>query len=465
MKFISVRNNGSAYLVPLRIVAAIVATGALLWIGGCDKQEEAATAAEAKGVLRIAMGNETTFQYEYGDYFAAIFPELEVQIIPTQDIYGQGKKPLQELNKLIDELKPDLLFTSAFDYEHLAAQGKLYDLSPLIEKDHFDLDNLLPAAVDYLRIKGQGNIYGLSPKFTNSVLFYNKELFDRHQIPYPTDRMTWEDMFRLAGRFPNEAGKEGRVYGFHMGYMSSPQQLADFLGQAEGLGMMDAEGKKLLIETDAWKRIYQLVIEGYRSGVLKWNYLPGKTRYDKEDVEAEDLFSIGRTAMTISTNGQIRSLQQRGAAFEWGMVGIPSADSGHTRNPHFYLNPIYSINAKAENVKNAWEVVKYFNGADAAKIEAKTSSDLPVRKAFAKEIDGHNMDPFYPVKYEETTQSIYNENIPQSFFMSYQTIAQKQVDAMVKGEVSVEQGLRLIQEQGQRALEEAYVAEGAKQGL
>jgi multiple sugar transport system substrate-binding protein len=436
---------------------AVSIVGFALVLSGCDKHEEAASAP--KGVLRIAIGNENTFEYMYADYFAAKFPELEVQIIPTEGIYGPGKKPLQELTKLIDQEKPDLLFTSSFDYEKLASQGKLYDLSALIQKDRFDLDNLLPAAVDYLRIKGQGSIYGLAPKFSSSVLFYNKELFDRHHIPYPTDQMTWEDMFRLAQRFPAEGGKGERVYGFHMGYMSSPQDLADYIGQAQGLGMIDTEGKKLLLQTDSWKRIYQLVMDGYRSGVLQWNYTPGKTRYEKEDVEAEDLFSIGRTAMTISNEGQLNALRQRGAAFEWGLVGTPSADPGHTRNPNFYLSPIYSINAQAEHVKSAWEVIKYFNGAEAAKIEAKTSNDLPVRKAFAHEMDGHSLEPFYQVKYEETVQGGYNENVPGTFFEKYRSIAKQQVDAMLTGEVTVEQGLQRIQEQGQQALDEAYAAE------
>ncbi|SFM05950.1 extracellular solute-binding protein [Paenibacillus sp. 1_12] len=456
MKTVDTGRKKSARISGWQWVALSIAVFVLV-LSGCDKQEEAA--ASPKGVLRIAIGNKTTFDYMYADYFAAKFPELDVQIIPTEGTYGPGKKPLQELTKLIDEEKPDLLFTSSFDYEKLASQGKLYNLSGLIEKDRFDLNNLLPAAVDYLRIKGQGNIYGLAPKFTNSVLFYNKELFDRNHIPYPKERMTWEDLFRLAGRFPAEGGKGERVYGFHMGYMSSPQDLADYIGQAEGLGMMDAEGKKLQMQTDSWKRIYQLVVEGYRSGVLQWKYSPGKTRYDKEDVEAEDLFSAGRTAMTISNEGQLNALRQRGATFEWAMVETPSADPGHTRNPNFYLSPIYSINAQADNVMNAWKVVKYFNGAEAARIEAKTSNDLPVRKAFAQEMDGHSMEPFYPGKYEETAQSSYNENVPSTFIDQYRSVAKQQVDAMLNGEVTVEQGLQRIQEQGQQALDAAYAAE------
>ncbi|MDF2959883.1 MAG: hypothetical protein K0S39_1618 [Paenibacillus sp.] len=46
------------------------------------------------------------------------------------------------------------------------------------------------------------------------------------------------------------------------------------IGQARGLGMVDAEGKKLSLNTDAWKRIYTFVVEGYKSGMLQWSYSP-----------------------------------------------------------------------------------------------------------------------------------------------------------------------------------------------
>lgn len=440
-----------------RIVGSVLAA-ALVLLGGCDNKKDAA-GAQPKGVVRIAIGSEEQFQHEYADYFAAKFPQLEVQIVPTGDIYGTGKDPLKEYIKIIDEQKPDLLFTNTFDYAKLAADGKLYDLSPLVAKDRFDLDNLLPASVDFLRIKGQGKLYGLAPSFSSSVLFYNKDLFDKHHVPYPSDRMTWEDLIRLAQRFPAEGGKEERVYGFHMGYMKSPLNLIFYIGQAEGLATVDAMGKKLMVDTDAWKRIYRLVIDGYKTGLFQWTYAPDKQRYEKEDVEREDVFSTGRAAMTINNIGQINGLKQRGASFAWDMTGVPSDHPGRSGNPNFYLYPIYSINARAENVSNAWEIVKYFNGAEAAKIESKTSMELPVRKAFAKEVDGHSLDAFYKVTYDETVQSGYNEAIPRSFTEAYDKLSLEIMDAMLKGGLSVEDGLKRLQEQGQRALDEAHVME------
>ncbi|MFD0675940.1 MULTISPECIES: ABC transporter substrate-binding protein [unclassified Paenibacillus] len=454
------RGGRGLALTRWKYVSAAVLTAVVMLSSGCDQKPQ--QASSPKGVLKIAFGSEESFQHMYADYFIAKFPELEVQIIPTQDIYGQGKDPLKEYMKLVDEQRPDLLFTNSFDYDKLASTGRLYDLSPLVAKDHFDIENLLPAAVDYLKIKGQGKLYGLAPSFSSSVMFYNKDLFDRYQIPYPTDRMTWEDMFRLAARFPADGSKAERIYGFHMGYMKSPQDFADYIGQTQGLSLVDAEGKKLLINTEAWKRIYTMVIEGYKSGMLQWTYSPeDKTRFDKEDVEAEDLFSAGRSAMTISNIGQISGLKQRGATFAWSMTSTPSADPNHKRSPNFYLYPIFSINAQAENVTNAWEVVKFFNSAEAARIEAKTSVELPVRKAFAKEMDGHSLEPFYQISYDETTQASYNESIPRSFGEAYRKVSLQQVSAMMKGEVSVDKGLQQLQEQGQLALDEAWAVAAA----
>ncbi|WP_282937714.1 extracellular solute-binding protein [Paenibacillus sp. RC67] len=432
----------------------------LLLLNGCEKSEEAA-APQPKGSLRIAMSSEDYFQYEYADYFTAKFPDLDVKIVSTQNLFGANY--MKDYLKLIEEQKPDLLITGSFEYDKLIQEGKLYDLSPLITKDKFDLPNLLPAAVDYLQMKGQGKLYGLSPSFSSSVLFYNKDVFDKLHVAYPKDQMTWEEMIRLAQRFQGEGGKDERIYGFHMGYMKSPLDLVSYIGQAEGLAIMDSTGQKLMLDSDSWKKIYRLVIDGYQSGVLQWTYTPDKRRYDKEDVEREDLFGAGRAAMTIGNIGQINSLKQRGATFAWDMVGAPSSNPGHSSNPNFYINPIYSINAQAENVASAWEVVKYFNGREAAKIASKTSMDLPVRKEFAKDIDGHSMEPFYNVKYNETVQSGYNDTIPLSFTEQLQVIMEKQMEAMLGG-VSVEAVLKQMQEQGQQALDKAHAEEKAKKG-
>ncbi|WP_028549963.1 ABC transporter substrate-binding protein [Paenibacillus sp. UNC451MF] len=440
-----------------------LAAGLVLLLNGCD-QSGSAAAPQPKGSLRIAMSSEDYFQYEYADYFTAKFPELDVQVVSTQDLYGPGKNYMKEYIKLIDEQKPDLLITSTFEYDKLIQAGKLYDLSPLITKDQFDLHNLLPAAVDYLQLKGQGKLYGLAPSFSSSVLFYNKDVFDKLHIAYPKDQMTWEELIRLAQRFQGEGSKDERIYGFHMGFMKSPLDLVSYIGQAEGLAFIDPAGKNLMMNTDAWKRIYGLVIDGYKSGVLQWTYTPDKRRYDKEDVEREDMFGAGRAAMTIGHIGQINSLKQRGASFAWDMVGAPSSNPGRSSNPNFYILPIYSINAQAENVSSAWEVVKYFNGREAAKIASKTSMELPVRKEFAKEIDGHSLEPFYNVKYNENVQSGYNENIPLSFTEQLQVIMEKQMEAMLQSGVSVEAGLQQIQEQGQQALDKAYAEERVKSG-
>jgi len=441
------------------LTVSMIAAGLLL--AGCEKEE--AAGAKPKGVIRIAMSGEQQFQYDYADYFAAKFPELEVQIVPTMDIYGEGKDSLKEYMKIVDEQKPDLLLTNTFDYEKLVKAGKLYDLSPLISKDHFDLDNLLPASTDYLRIKGDGKLYGLAPTFSSSVLFYNKDLFDKYKVPYPSERMTWEDLVRLAQRFPTDGKKEERAYGFHMGYMKSPLDLISYIGDAEGLSSVDATGKKLVIDTDAWKKIYQVIIDGYKTGHLQWTFVPAdKRRFEKEDVEREDLFTAGRAAMTIGNLGQVSSLSRSGAAFKWEMTNVPTNNPGKSRNPNFYVYPIYAINARADNVDNAWKVLKYFNGPEAAKIEAKTSMELPVRKAFAKEVDGHSLDMFYNVSYEESVESGFNEAIPKGFGEAYNKVSLDIMDAMLKGSLSVEAGLKRLQEEGQRVLDEANVAAQVK---
>lgn len=61
----------------------------------------------------------------------------------------------------------------------------------------------------------------MAPSISTRALFYNKDLFDRYGVPYPTNAMTWDDVLALAKRFPTKGEGEGRIYGFGSGVMGT----------------------------------------------------------------------------------------------------------------------------------------------------------------------------------------------------------------------------------------------------
>lgn len=100
---------------------------------------------------------------------------------------------------------PDLI--TARNHEHVSFldQRELtMDMTELIEKHQFDLDRLedtmLARAINF----GNGQIPTLPFERGVHAMYYNKDIFDKFGIDYPTDDMTWDEVIELARQLSKE---------------------------------------------------------------------------------------------------------------------------------------------------------------------------------------------------------------------------------------------------------------------
>src|SRR5439155_215825 len=54
-------------------------------------------------------------------------------------------------------------------------------------------------------------LYALPKGYTPLLVVYNKDLFDRARIPYPTDDWTWDDFLRIAQRLTRDTDGDGVI--------------------------------------------------------------------------------------------------------------------------------------------------------------------------------------------------------------------------------------------------------------
>ncbi len=102
-----------------------------------------------------------------------------------------------------------------------ASSGVLLDITELIARDSFPLDDMFPAAVaQYRWAKGDfdsggdgGNMYGLPSDAQSYIIAYNKTMFDEAGVAYPTDDWTWDDLVEMGKKItkPDE-NKWGMQY-------------------------------------------------------------------------------------------------------------------------------------------------------------------------------------------------------------------------------------------------------------
>jgi multiple sugar transport system substrate-binding protein len=426
---------------------------------------------DEKATIKVMFYDNNNFFQQYGNLFMMKQPNIDVEVVSTQGIYGQGKDPEKELQKLIDEEKPDVLFIqSPIQFDQLIQDNRLYALDDVIRQDKFDVENILPSVTETLKSKGGGKLYGLSPVFYSQALFYNKDLFEQHGVPLPKNQMSWEEILELAKRFPTDGQDTNRTYGFTYSYASPTMryQYMSNIGNTLGLSFIDTENLKLTMNTDAWKKVLQSTIDALKSGALQ---LPPEQNSDPSiprayaDYLRQNMFLIGKSAMTIDGYYLIDNLERAKETLNdttpvnWDIVTVPVDPQNPGFSNSVSVSQIFAINGQSTNLRAAWEFIKFINSDELARIQSKSSRDMQSRTTYLKEKDGRSLEPFYMLKPNPETPYNHYENIPQAFFQPYSQLVEQELKAVMEGSQSVDDALKHIQDRGQEALIKAKQAQ------
>jgi multiple sugar transport system substrate-binding protein len=155
---------------------------------------------------------------------------------------------------------PELIFT---DYSNLSSVIDLKypaDLNDTLKKQKADLSKLEQSAVEGVQaLDAKGQLFGLPIYLDKYMLFYNKDIFDKFAMPYPTGDMTYEDLIALVKKLTRT--DNGVQY---LGY-----RWADLytVGYQLGLPVINGKTGKADLQTDGWKYALSFIKQLVDSGV------------------------------------------------------------------------------------------------------------------------------------------------------------------------------------------------------
>jgi multiple sugar transport system substrate-binding protein len=230
------------------------------------------------------------------------FPNISIKIVRK----GSGTNP-GDLVAAGDF--PDLLYSSTPRLTQYKELGLLYDMRELAAKYEVPLGSLNGPALDALRQWGQnGELYGLPLWVNFSVLYYNKDIFDKFGVDYPKDGMTWDEAIQLSERLTrSEGGVAYRGLDIH--------DLNGFYSQLS-LPYVDSKTDEALLETDGFRKIYDTMMKLYR--------IPG----NQNRTAAKDAFLQERTLamwpMYADVPSWLQDLAAKGTPMNWDMAQMPS---------------------------------------------------------------------------------------------------------------------------------------------
>ncbi|MFE5319805.1 ABC transporter substrate-binding protein [Paenibacillus sp. NPDC056579] len=385
-------------------------------LAGCTKTP--GTDAKTEKVLRVATsfgyGDDEYFRQQFTEIFEFANPNIKIEIIPTMDDsyrYGAmnpNQKPVDPMEKLKEVMQgdnpPDVVMVGYEQLPELISNNMLTQLDPMITKDKFDTSDMVPAVIEGLKKVGDGKLYALAPTFNSSALIYNKKMFDEAGVPYPKDKMTWDEAFDLGRRLSKGEG-ENRKYGFSF----STQSMGDLFYSIQmysaplQLTMFDEKAEKMTVDSDRWEKVWKTMLQLKQDKVMPEQQDPMqmKTRMmngsETFNPFQYDDFLSGRVAMSIINYGQISQITnanknsqniQGFTPIDWDVVTLPVHPEAPDVGGYMGMNGIMGINAKAQNLEDAWKFIKFVNGEDWARLKSSSSYNIVTRKKYIKPKDG-----------------------------------------------------------------------------
>jgi multiple sugar transport system substrate-binding protein len=354
-------------LIAIMLVAALV---------GCSKKETviestapaAATDPPAATVAPVdqpevtikyanfsSSGDNEKYLTQMKDEFEKQNPKIKVEIetIAFADYFTQMQ------TRVASNSAPDAYELNYENFVSYASKGVLLGLDATIKSANFDTSAVNQQAMD--AFKAGGVQYGMPASFSDVLLFYNKDLFDKANVKYPTIDWTWKEEDDAAAKI-RALGKD--IYGISQGV-----QFFEFFKAAaqNGGSLFNADKTAFTLTTPENVATLQHMTDR----ILKSNVMG--TDKQLSGVGDWDLFKDGRLGMIITGVWAfpdfIKNMKNN-----WDVAVEPGNVKKAT---HFFANGLV-INKDTKQAAATFEWVKFMSASkEAAKIRIDAGWELP----------------------------------------------------------------------------------------
>ena len=221
-------------------------------------------------------------------------PAIEVALerLPAGDPYTE-----KILTQMAGGNPVDVMFVNAEQFYIYAEKGILKPLNDNIKKDNFPIEKFYKEVVDKFSVNG--NIYVIPRDIAPvCVVYYNKDMFDKAGLEYPTSDWTWDDLLAKAKRFVKTDKDGTKTFGF-----ADDWPLWDNFVYSNGGKLVDNYSKPTKCLLDSKEALAGIK---YRKDLIyKHGVMPSPSNMSAMGgVGASDMFVNGKAAMFLSEIGR-----------------------------------------------------------------------------------------------------------------------------------------------------------------
>ncbi|MDE6138903.1 MAG: sugar ABC transporter substrate-binding protein [Candidatus Gastranaerophilales bacterium] len=247
---------------------------------------------------------------------------------------------------------PDVIFMNNQYLPVYANAGVLEDLTPY--KNELEFEKFYQKSLEALSWKNQ--VYAAPRDVSNLVIYYNKDIFDKYNVPYPKSGWSYDEFLEKAKKLTHNPDIFGISFDeeplFYMPYLMG--QGIDYIPDLEDSKVHNA-------------------LQNYADLRHKYNIAPLKT--DASSMTMAQMFLQGRLAMHLSGRWLVPKYREE-ARFDWDIIEFPTMNS----NSKFPIDASgWVISKSSKHKPEAIKLVQYLSSKSSIEKFAKSGLIIPAR--------------------------------------------------------------------------------------
>ncbi|WP_274364853.1 ABC transporter substrate-binding protein [Paenibacillus thermotolerans] len=328
--------------------------------------------------------------------FERLHPDVNVQIQLAVDGFEAAKA-------LESENPPDIIELGGFQAGN---RDELFiDLTPYAS----EIEGLWEDWYPGLRqaITHGGVLPGLPLEIMMPLIMYNKEMFDRADVPYPTDDWTWDDFIEL-GKKLTIRDAEGKASQYGLGIGIDIEWWEPFILRNGGRYVSpDGSTAHKYVDSPATMDAFRKLIDAFRlHKIVRMPNEPSRLPEGREHEEA---------AMNLMFGWHF--LHQQHPDQKYAVVGLPKMPGGVEANMIYMAGA--HVTKKSANPRLAWEFLRHYILASRYWVLPNTKSQAiaqgltehPVWYRYLQELEYIQLGAFFLNRKWNASRQLINDDI------------------------------------------------------
>jgi len=240
---------------------------------------------------------------------------------------------------------PDIFYTNTVVRDQLAADGLLVDFRKIVGEDPF-IQKIHPEFIQ----RGEsldGGWYQFCDWTYTFGIYYNKDIFDKYNVPYPDSSWDWQGMVERAEQLTINSDKTGKKE--QNGIFIAKH----FVSAIESMAGTTYQPNELFFSIPEES---QNALRMYLDLMYKNNVMPELKYVQAQGMQMAQMLNTGRVAMVAEAVPNLDFISS--LKVNWDVAPFPKIDN----KPRRYFRSAsggLSISSKCQHPKFAWELIKW----------------------------------------------------------------------------------------------------------